>query len=672
MRKTLIVSSALAFMALLPSCSKKAGDTAEPEAVPDKHAKVTELVGEAAFLKDGQTEWEKLKAGRRLFDGTIVKSFAESKVELTIPGQGDVTIGDGSILALQFEDMPDGSKHTAVNLKQGAILANLGKLVDMNKKFVVRTPTATAAIRGTSFRAEVDKESGKSNVMVLRGQVAVKKRTYKRKEGGKLVADEKSATRAMRELDEESAEDVAAAMADLGDDWEHEVEVAALTKVVKVEKEIRAKAAEEQIPEEEVEKQIEEARKEIEKKLEVIVDAEEEQLVAKGLAIDVREEAVEEVRDVTVEDIEKMEEEFSGDRVEEALAAEKIVEVASTDEGAAGEKPAEKPEKPNTAPQFVSTAPGKAYVGASYQYVIIGQDADGDDLLFDLVKGPLGMTIKAFTGELAWIPQKVGREQVIVAVKDGRGGAAQQEFFVEIHEGLAGAFKLSPDKGDLSTRFTFDASGSRDKTSSGTLKYRWDFDGDGVWDSPKEGYAARSRVTHSFKKYGEYAPKVEIVNAAGTTQLMSARVIVDALPVARLTITPSDAEPGATLTFDASGSTDDAALHYRFDMNGDGTWDEPRKGYTRNPVIKKKIRSSSKATVVVEVRDSRGQTSTASADYSVGYRAVIELETPEAVNLAGKSSFVGRAHDKDGTILEYAWDFDNNGTFDWTSKDNGS
>ncbi|PSF35821.1 hypothetical protein C7H19_15470 [Aphanothece hegewaldii CCALA 016] len=63
------------------------------------------------------------------------------------------------------------------------------------------------------------------------------------------------------------------------------------------------------------------------------------------------------------------------------------------------------------------------------------QDSDADELSYDLPLHPLGMTIDAQTGTLVWKPQReqVGHFNVILRVKDGRGGFALQTFSINVN-----------------------------------------------------------------------------------------------------------------------------------------------------------------------------------------------------------------------------------------------
>ena len=61
----------------------------------------------------------------------------------------------------------------------------------------------------------------------------------------------------------------------------------------------------------------------------------------------------------------------------------------------------------------------------------------------------------------------------------------------------AASFSIDPPNGDTHTEFSFDAGGSHDEeTPVDLLSFRWDWDGDGGWDT---GFLAVQVVKHRFR-----------------------------------------------------------------------------------------------------------------------------------------------------------------------------
>jgi hypothetical protein len=75
--------------------------------------------------------------------------------------------------------------------------------------------------------------------------------------------------------------------------------------------------------------------------------------------------------------------------------------------------------------------------------------------------------------------------------------------------------EVFPAIGDTSIIFEFSARKSIDDRNYPIgLKYRWDFDGDGSWDT---GYESNNTFSHRFKQPGVYDATVEVIDLDGLT-----------------------------------------------------------------------------------------------------------------------------------------------------------
>ncbi len=88
----------------------------------------------------------------------------------------------------------------------------------------------------------------------------------------------------------------------------------------------------------------------------------------------------------------------------------------------------------NQPPTITSTPPTSATVDETFQYNVAATDSDGDELLYLLQEFPDGMTIDSTTGVISWTPTAdlVGIHPVQLAVLDGQGGQADQNFSVTV------------------------------------------------------------------------------------------------------------------------------------------------------------------------------------------------------------------------------------------------
>lgn len=85
------------------------------------------------------------------------------------------------------------------------------------------------------------------------------------------------------------------------------------------------------------------------------------------------------------------------------------------------------------------------------------------------------------------------------------------------------SFTVSPNSGITETNFVFDASGSTDNEDSGSqLQVRWDFNGDGSWDT---NWDYNKTQNTQYGSEGTYTAKLEVMDSEGlkdeTTQTVT-------------------------------------------------------------------------------------------------------------------------------------------------------
>ncbi|MBS3804677.1 MAG: tandem-95 repeat protein [Oleiphilaceae bacterium] len=88
----------------------------------------------------------------------------------------------------------------------------------------------------------------------------------------------------------------------------------------------------------------------------------------------------------------------------------------------------------NRNPVIQSSPAASARVEQPYSYTVLATDADGDNLTYDLIQAPAGMSINAASGQVTWTPteSQTGSNNVGVRVTDGQGGSASQNFTLTV------------------------------------------------------------------------------------------------------------------------------------------------------------------------------------------------------------------------------------------------
>ncbi len=114
----------------------------------------------------------------------------------------------------------------------------------------------------------------------------------------------------------------------------------------------------------------------------------------------------------------------------------------------------------NQAPVLTSIPSFLAYTDTAYIDQVTAEDPEGDDLRFQLLDGPDGMTIGESTGKVVWLEPILGEHWVVVGVNDGRLGASQL-FDLKVLENLAPVITSSPKTSvTLGSGYSYDVVGS--------------------------------------------------------------------------------------------------------------------------------------------------------------------------------------------------------------------
>lgn len=139
-------------------------------------------------------------------------------------------------------------------------------------------------------------------------------------------------------------------------------------------------------------------------------------------------------------------------------------------------------------------------------------------------------------------------------------------------------FEYSPQTGTENQIFTFNTSDSDDSQyKNNFLEYRWDWDGDGNWDTP---YNKKSIWRHKFNEPGDYHIVMEAKDPEGAASYTHADISVtkNTAPTAKFNVDVVEVKDYMGVYknkyyFDASVSTDSESpddLKYRWDFNYTG------------------------------------------------------------------------------------------------------
>ncbi|AQL42404.1 hypothetical protein BV210_06610 [Halorientalis sp. IM1011] len=195
---------------------------------------------------------------------------------------------------------------------------------------------------------------------------------------------------------------------------------------------------------------------------------------------------------------------------------------------------------------------------------------------------------------------------------------------------------------------TFNGSGSIDPDGS-IESYEWDF-GDG-------STATGQQVTHTYDDSGAYTARLTVTDNNGTSTIDSVTIVVEGNdpPMSSPTASSTTVEPGQSVTFDGSGSSDpDGTIEsYEWDF-GDGstatgqqvthTYSEDGN-YAATLSVTDDDGATSSNSVTVTVQGSDSLIASASGSPS-------EVMAGDTVTFDGSNSVASN-----GTITSYEWDF---------------
>jgi formylglycine-generating enzyme required for sulfatase activity len=235
-------------------------------------------------------------------------------------------------------------------------------------------------------------------------------------------------------------------------------------------------------------------------------------------------------------------------------------------------------------------------------------------------------------------------------------------------------FTVDPDSATTDTDFQFDASCCTDQEDpTSTLQVRWDWDGDGTWDT---GHATAKTASHQYAAAGTMTIGLEVKDTGGLSSSTTRAVQVTASnspPVACFTVSPPD-DPiwDPSYQLDASCSTDRqdslTALEVRWDWDNDGTWDT---GYTTGKTASHQYEVTGIKTIKLEVKDTSGLTSstTQAVEATVANTAPVACfaaAPPIGTTATNYQLDASCCSDLEGplTELKVRWDWENDGTWD--------
>jgi PKD repeat protein len=229
------------------------------------------------------------------------------------------------------------------------------------------------------------------------------------------------------------------------------------------------------------------------------------------------------------------------------------------------------------------------------------------------------------------------------------------------------SFTVSPNPAPTGQTVTFNGSASSD--SDGAIaNYKWDLDGNGTFETDT---GTTATVTGSYPNAGTVSVKLRVTDNDGAmVETTRSLTITNRAPTASFTVSPNPALAGEVVSFNGSASSDpDGTIaNYRWDLDGNGTL-ETDTGTTAT--VTRSYSSAATITVRLRVTDNDGVTGETTRNLTLDPPPVNQLPSaaftvsPNPALTAEVVTFNGSASsDPDGSIANYKWDLDDNGSFE--------
>ena len=293
-------------------------------------------------------------------------------------------------------------------------------------------------------------------------------------------------------------------------------------------------------------------------------------------------------------------------------------------------------------------------------------DPDGDPLLYTWDFGDGSLPVNGPTA--THIYSNDGTYAAVLEVDDGRGGVAADSMTVTIGNLPPTAVALtSPNPAPEGSAITFDGVQSTDPGASDQLTYQWDFgDGSSIVTGPN--------VSHTYADNGSYTAILTVTDDGGAVDTAVIDITVENVPPVAASGGPYVTTLGVPITLAGTGTDIPAdTLSYAWDLDDDGLFETAGQIITHTWLI------TGNHSVTLQVTDDDGDSSPATTTVNVGSPPSAEAGGPYTGDEGNPLTLLGSGLDPDGDPLVYAWDLDNDGSFETvgaevtnTWVDNGS
>lgn len=260
---------------------------------------------------------------------------------------------------------------------------------------------------------------------------------------------------------------------------------------------------------------------------------------------------------------------------------------------------------------------------------------------------------------------EAGKFRVVVQVIDKQGMTDTASAEIIISRGIKIDYITCPDTIHVGDSIRIECKYTPSEFAVKT--FEWSLDSDTAFEISTN----KAVCNHVFKKDGVIDIKCRAIDEKGQIATQHKTVIIVNSGCSVNAGGPYNARVNAPVLLEGiAKDPDNKIVKYYWDFDGDRIpdWNSEQNGKTTH-VFKK----SGKTKVFFSVMTDDSLKFSDSTFVQVNNEAPVANAGDDIVSKSGKKvKLNGTGQDKDGNIVEYRWDFDNDGKIDWSSVDNGT
>ncbi len=320
----------------------------------------------------------------------------------------------------------------------------------------------------------------------------------------------------------------------------------------------------------------------------------------------------------------------------------------------------------NAAPTAsLTVAPNPARIGQTVNFNAAGSgDSDGSIVNYEWDLDGNG-TYETDTDGIASASRSyttAGARTVRVRVTDDLGLTGTDTASLVINAPPSASFSMAPNPAAIGETVNFDASGSSDSDGM-IVNYEWDLDGNGTYETDTD---ASPTTSQSYMSGGARTIRVRVTDNDGSTAVDTDTLFVNnTSPSASFTMAPNPAQLGQTVNFNAGASNDpDGSIaRYEWDLDGNGTYETDGGS---SSTTTQAYATAGTRTIRLRVTDDDGTTATDADSLRINARPTPSFTlAPNPAVIGETVAFdAGSSEDIDGSVAQYEWDLDGNGTYE--------